>query len=491
MKFDPMTGQPIPEENAQPKFDPATGQPIQQQNGPAFDPMTGQPINQTPYQGQNFGSTPDQPKKKTGLYLGVGAAVLIVAALIFLVVKVAGMFGSPATKIEKALVNTFSQAQMFDTSVLQDSADDLQVDMELSGKVEGTKVDANVSYAKKGKEMSVTGDAGASIVSLNFSFYMNQSKVCFDMKGLDSPVFYDYTAKKDGDLEDLLGGEVTFDQIDTILKTISDSDSLVKDFANANSKALATLEFEKADAEKFEVNGKDVKCSGYTTILDKDSLEGVLNEYKAALENHEELLDLIEELTDQDLEDMYDSLLDEIDGSDEAEITFYLYKNQVAAIIIDAEGEDKVEVLFEGGSYPTQNMKVKSGKETIYEVKGEEEDGVITQEVYSNGVKTSKMEYDKESGEIKMTYTDDYSGSEFTLKGTYEKVKGGFKLEFDDIEYDSYYSASIEDFNLSITATKGAKVEKIDTKDAVDLGNADEDELEDLAEEFAGLFGGF
>ena len=90
-----------------------------------------------------------------------------------------------------------------------------------------------------------------------------------------------------------------------------------------------------------------------------------------------------------------------------------------------------------------------------------------------------------------MTYTDEYSGSEFTLKGTYEKVKGGFKLEFDDIEYDSYYSSSIEDFNLSITATKGAKVEKIDTKDAVDLGNADEDELEDLAEEFAGLFGGF
>lgn len=490
MRFDPMTGQPIPEENEQPKFDPATGQPIQQQSGSTFDPMTGQPVNQTPYQGQSFGNTPEKPKKKSALYLGVGAAVVIVAALIFLVVKVAGMFGSPATKIEKALVNTFKQSQVFDTSVIQDSSDNLQVEMEFGGKVDGYKVDANMNYARKGKEMSVSGDFGASIVSIDFNFYMNNSKVCFDMNGLDSPVYYDFTAKKDGDLEDLMGGDVSFEQIDTVLKTISDSDSLVKDFANANSKALATLEFEKADAEKFEVNGKDVKCSGYTTKLDEDSLKGMLDEYKAAFEKHEELVDLFEEITDEDLDDMYDSLVDELDGSGEAEVTFYLYKDQVAAIVIDAEDSEKIEVLFEGGSFPTQNMKVKYGKTTVYEVKGEEEDGVITQEVYSGDTQTSKVEYDKESGEIKMTYSDGY-GSEFTLKGTYEKVKGGFKLEFDDIEYDSYYSSSIEDFNMSITVTKGAKIEKIDTKDAVDLGNADEDELMELVGDLSSLFGGF
>jgi len=513
MKFDPMTGQPIPEGNEQPKFDPATGKPVQQpqngpsfdpmtgqpvnntQNRPSFDPMTGQPVNQTPYQGQSFGNvpnTPQEPKKKTALYLGIGAVALVALLVILLVVKVAGMFGSPSTKIEKALINTFKESSVMDTSVLTESADDLQVDVEFSGKADGVNVDANINYAKTKKEMSLTGDIGVSVVSMDFNFYMNQSKVCFDMNGLSSPIYYDFTKEKDGDLEDLLDGAVTFDQIDTVLKTLADSDSLVSDIKKANSKALATLEFEKVDSEKFEVNGKDVKCSGYVTTLDKDAVEAILEEYKTALDNHEEIVELVEELSGTDLEDMIEQITDDITDEAEVDITFYLYKNQIAAIILEEKGGDEIEILFEGGSFPTQNMKVKSGKETVYEVKGEEEDGVITQEVYQYGEKTSKMEYDKNSGEISLTYSDDYSGS-LTISGTYEKTKGGFTLEFDDIEYDtySYYASDLEDFKLTIAVTKGANIEKVDTEDALDLGNADEDELMEFAEDVASLFGGF
>lgn len=491
MRFDPMTGQPIPEGNEQPKFDPATGQPVQQaQNRPAFDPMTGQPINQTPYQGQSFGRAPEKPKNKSGIILGVVALAVVVLA-VFLVVKVAAMFGSPATKIERALVNTFKQSSVIDTSVLQDSADDLQVDVQLEGKVEGVNVDASISYAKTKKEMSVSGEVGASVISTNFNFYMNQSKVCFGMKGLD-PVYYDFTEEKDGDLEDLMGGDVTFDQIDTVLKTLADSDSFVKDLEKANSKALATLEFEKADKEEFEVNGKDVKCGGYTTTLDKDSIEAMLEEYKSALESHEDIVDLLEEITGTDLDDMVEEITGEMDKSSKVEITFYLYKDQIAAIVIEPKGEEKVEVLFEGGDYPAQNMKVKAGKETIYEVKGKEKDGKVTQEVYNYGKKTSTMEYDKKSGEISISYEDEYGYSSFTMSGTYEKVKGGFKLTFDEIEFDSYGYDAIDDFELTIQATKGAKIEKVDIDDdALDLGNADEDELQEYAEDIEALFGGF
>lgn len=492
MRFDPMTGQPIPEENEQPRFNPATGQPVQQaQNRPAFDPMTGQPINQTPYQGQSFGAAPEKPKKKTGLFLGLGAVAVVAALVIFLVVKVAAMFGSPSTKIEKALVNTFKQSSIIDTSVLQDSADDLQVDMQLEGKVEGVKMDASISYAKTKKEMSVSGEIGASVISTNFNFYMNQSKVCFDMKGLD-PVYYDFTEEKDGDLEDLMGGDVTFDQIDTVLKTLADSDGFVKDLEKANSKALATLEFEKADKEEFEVDGKDVKCGGYTTTLDKDAIEAMLEEYKTVLESHEDIVDLLEEVTGTDLDDMVETITGEMGKDDEVEITFYLYKDQVAAIVVKPKKADKVEVLIEGGSFPTQNMKVKMGKETIYEVKGKEKDGKITQEVYNYGTKTSEMEYDKESGDISISYTDEYGYSSFTMSGKYEKVKGGFKLTFDDIEFDSYGYTAVDDFELTIQATKGAKIEKVDIDDdALDLGNADEDDLEDYVEDIEALFGGF
>lgn len=493
MKFDPMTGQPIPEGNEQPKFDPATGQPIQQPgNQPAFDPVTGQPINQTPYQGQSFNSTPEKPKKKTGLYIGIGAVVLVAAALIFLVVKVAGMFGSPATKIEKALANTFKESSVFDTSVITESADDLQVDVEFDGKVEGVKIDADLSYAKTNKEMSISGEVGASIISTSFNFYMNQSKVCFDLKGLSNPVYYDFTADKDGDLEDLMGGDFTFDQIDAVLKTIADSDSLVSDFKKAYSQSLKKLDFEKVDSEKFEVNGKDVKCTGYSTTFDKDAVDDMLEAYKEAFDKHEDIVNLIESLSGTDFEDALDSLTDEMDKDSKLEITFYLYKNQVAAIVLEPKGEETIKILFEGGSFPTQNMKVKSGKTTIYEVKGEEKKGVITQEVYTNGAKTSELEYDKNSGELTLTYSDEYGYSELTMSGTYEELKNGFKIEFDNIDYDSYYSSEIEDFNLMVQVTKGANIEKIDIDDdAVDLGNADEDELEDLVSDIASLFGGF
>ena len=191
MKFDPMTGKPIPEENSQPKFDPATGQPIAQADRPKFDPMTGQPIqqqgfdnvngqqaNQTPFRGQAFGEAPKKAKKKTALFVGIGAVAIIAILVIVLAVKFVGMYSSPASQIETALINTFKDSQMIDTSVITKSADDLQVNISMQGKIDGSNVDADIAYARTNNEMSISADIGVSVLSTSFNFYMNKTNAC-------------------------------------------------------------------------------------------------------------------------------------------------------------------------------------------------------------------------------------------------------------------------------------------------------------------------
>ena len=44
----------------------------------------------------------------------------------------------------------------------------------------------------------------------------------------------------------------------------------------ALKEVLYGLEFEKADKEEFEINGKDVKCKGYTTTIDEDFVSQIV-----------------------------------------------------------------------------------------------------------------------------------------------------------------------------------------------------------------------
>ena len=114
--YDPMTGEPIfagSQSNEQEEivgYDPMTGEPIKKSmatNSFGFDPMTGKPIEQ----GNHVTS---KGKKSSRGLMGVGAALVAVAAVIFVVFSVikSGVFLGAPDKVLLAMYNTVNDKDL-------------------------------------------------------------------------------------------------------------------------------------------------------------------------------------------------------------------------------------------------------------------------------------------------------------------------------------------------------------------------------------------
>ena len=160
------------------------------------------------------------------------------------------------------------------------------------------------------------------------------------------------------------------------------------------------------------------------------------------------------------LESELSYLEDELDNMEDVVISFYIYKNQLAAIVVEDEDfDDDIELCFEGGDYRLQNITLKSGS---YRIVLDGSDGRDTYDIAS-------FEYNYESGKFKITVDgDSFSGKLY---------KEGKTL---NLSINGVYDYDIPDMDFAIT--RGAKLQKF-TGDEFDIGNADEDDLYDLLDD--------
>ncbi len=496
--------QPVPQPAPQPQPIPQP-QPVPQpipQAAPAgnvigFDPNTGAPIYAAPAQ-----------KKNKGLLIGLiaAAAVLVVALAVVLVMV---FLGNPEKKVTKAMIKTFGNFANGDNKLatalnVTDIFEGGEYTISFEGDVTDTYFEETVSadgaFIKSKDALQITGGADLSDIEdipyLEGILEWNASEIIADVPLFGYAFVYNYTEDVDGILTDL------FDEIDMDPEEVNEAiaeayktlfsnqgkleeSEFYKGMMDIVEKDLkGSYEFEKCDAEEFEINDKDVKCKGYEMVIPKKAMKKYMNDYLAYVgQYYDEVMgSAFEEISGESFEDLMMEAADEMDEMwdelGDLTMRYYIYKGEIAAISCEIQN---VEVTLElnGGDYRAQNMtlKVPGGKAYI---ESEIEDGVETLKFKVDSEELFSYEYDSESGDLSFMVNDGWDEMEFDGINI-KKEKDAFVVGL-DIEVEE------EDMAIegTVTLKKGADMKEI-SEDTFDLNSADEDDFMEMAEEIEDL----
>ena len=498
--YDPMTGEPIREAVQKPEaegeiigYDPMTGEPIRSNansNQPEmnFDPMTGLPVA---YTGGGTAGTENGSTKKSGknkILFGIVAAVAVLALIgivVFACIS-SGLFMSKRNKVLVAVANTFDGK----FKLVEDlnvagmlAADKYTVGTELDTELDGEDLILTASYANSGKDKQISVSGSYDYIP-DVSVVAALTKSEVKLQGspvIDDYVFvYNYVKEKDGALIELLNdelgddaGEACFALIDLACKKAYSGDELTKEVTKIIIEEYQSLEYEKVDKKEFEIGGKDRKCEGYRTEITEDNLINILEKLEEVLQKEsEDLNELMEELTGTSVstDELIDELKDEIDFSD-IELTFYIYKNELACIALEVEKEE-FELLFTNEKNE-QTIELVYDDETIMELVIESEGHTETYTMEAMGMEYGVIEYDYKSGNVEFDFFDgEIEGEGLVQSSAKEK-------SFEILDLEVYG----EDMGTGrVFVRSGADMHKFSGEE-FDVGNASESDFEDLEEE--------
>lgn len=472
---------------------------------PKFDPMTGEPIEDLPEttqenvaqetettQGVMVMPTPVQQMPKKNNYAKIVIPIVAGVVLLFVIafgVFASGIFSSPKKKIEKAFINTLTDGGYIYDLLTADFklGDNYTVEATVEMEEEYSDVDLEVSaaLAVKGKDKQLSGVVNYSSLSdylpeIEFISQIDSKQVKLAIPSLSDRVFtYNYVEEKDGFLVDSFDEEIvkildealkTLYSPEKTAETLTGNDELSKSF----KKWYKDLKITKTRSEEFEIDDKDRTCKGYEMILTEDDLLDLLDILDDYYEEQiEELVDLDLDLDLDDYRSMIRELRSDLKGMDDIELRFYLYKNQLAAIEIEIDREE-LQILFKGGNYRMQNVEVVFDRETVMELKGKIKDDKETMTLYEYDEEIARVSYNKKTGDVRISVTDGWSSYDFS--GNIVKKNNELTIALDETQIDALLLSG------SVTLKKGAKFDKLKGEE-FDIGNADEDDWEDLGGE--------
>lgn len=424
-------------------------------------------------QGNPSGDIPNSRKpKKTMILIGAAAAVMLLVIGTFAVVMAMTFLGGPRTKVLRAVAST-----MKDTPKL---VDDLKVISsvlnadEYTAGIEMETADANVAAefrnAKNDKQVYINADI-YDYGDVDMLCGVHSGILKASLSELNYVFFYDSKADNDGFLcEQIRSSEL--DTINEILEDITSDKSSVEtlreNFSDALTKELKEMEFREARTRSYEIDGKDRECEGYKIRIDEKNIVHVL-EYMGE--------------TTEELADVLDDLCYEIQDEEfEIDITFYIYKNKLASIIVAVDDDEEVYIAFQGGEYRMQNISVGAEYDgddyEMLTISTRKKDSREIIEVEGDGTAEMSITYDTKSGDISCEYDDGWGN--YFLSGVYEHSRSEASFTLQELEYDG--DSLMDDFSFTVFVKKKADIEKYEGKE-FDLGNADEEDFEDLAEE--------
>ena len=507
--YDPMTGQPIYEELPQETiistekteemnevenetsseelvgYDPMTGQPIYKNSQETertpvgYDPMTGQPI----YENSTAIAQAKTAKKKRKKPTAIPAIILAVLAIVILVVAgiKSGIFLSKGKKVAVATVNTFSETpelvkDLKPLFAVKSRTFSITGNFEMEGvSMEGTvsvdKTEANAFGSIKAEDISET-DFAARVTPDGIKV---QSKAISDLTFV-----YNTADDKDDSYISRIVGEDSIESLDSALEAIGktkQADAMEKDLAKLIIDEYGELEFEKASEDKFEINGKKVNCKGYTVEITEDNIMNIVEGMEDIIDDA--YGDVLKDL-DISAKDIIEELEDEVDGMEDLELTFYLYKNKLAAIIAEIDGEE-FTMEFLGGDYRTQNVKFSMGRSVLMEVNGEKNGSVESMECSVWGSDVFEYEYDTKSGDLALDFDDGYVEMEANVRTKGDSVT----ISLEDLAMKNNRMISgldFDDITCAFTFSNSSKKAKF-SGDEFNVGTADEDEFMDLIDD--------
>lgn len=488
--YDPMTGQPIYKNSQETEqtpigYDPMTGQPIYKNSQETertpvgYDPMTGQPI----YENSTAIAQAKTAKKKRKKPTAIPAIILAVLAIVILVVAgiKSGIFLSKGKKVAVATVNTFSETP----ELVKDLKPLFAVKsrtFSITGnfEMEGVSMEGTVSVDKT--EANAFGSIKAEdIPETDFAARVTPDGIKVQSKAISDLTFvYNTADDKDDSYISRIVGEDSIESLDSALEAIGktkQADAMEKDLAKLIIDEYGELEFEKASEDKFEINGKKVNCKGYTVEITEDNIMNIVEGMEDIIDDA--YGDVLKDL-DISAKDIIEELEDEVDGMEDLELTFYLYKNKLAAIIAEIDGEE-FTMEFLGGDYRTQNVKFSMGRSVLMEVNGEKNGSVESMECSVWGSDVFEYEYDTKSGDLALDFDDGYVEMEANVRTKGDSVT----ISLEDLAMKNNRMISgldFDDITCAFTFSNSSKKAKF-SGDEFNVGTADEDEFMDLIDD--------
>lgn len=471
-----------------------------------FDPRTGQPLTQ---EGANIraqqyaesmerGDIPTTPipapiqpqKKKTGLIVGIVIAAIALFLIVAIVVVALFLVGNSKNKVALAFSNTVKEVseenkllKVLDVSDITDKGKytvNIDIDTEISDLGD---MAVFTEVAMDNDQIQVSGDVDISLIPpVEYAVQIDDKQVRAYVPLIEDYLFiYDYYEDNDGYINELVDTKILNDGLKELYNSAFSKDSqevrMREDLIESFLEEYEKLKVEKAKKEKFTVDGKTVKCKGYKIELTEEFVDAVT-------ENTEEILvKYYKDVFDMAGEDIYSSIDDMSEALKElrgTEIVVYVYKNKLAAIKMEEDGET-MDILFEGGSFRAQNMRVLLEDEEVLSIEGNTDKDTEEMMINLEGEPLFSYDYNASSGELGLKAYDGYD--EYSFDMVLSRKNKGMYVDIGYIDLGDTYLGG------TLSITEGVSMKDLSGEE-FDLGEASEEEFKNLEEElYAVLMG--
>ena len=418
-----------------------------------------------------------------GVLCGIGALLIIgLAAVAAFLIIIPNLFGK--AQVATATINTIEGFN--DNNRLMKAIDitdivkgnqytiNMDIDTEISSVGD---VSVNLVSQRDNNKIDVAGDVDVSVIpNIEFDVQYIDGVLKAYVPMLNNYVFtYDHNANNNGYLKSDYPEEMEI--IDEALEELDKSlegepvEFKAKDLSDIFK--LDKIEFERTKEKKeFTINDKNIKLKGYYVELDENYFNEVLDNYVEYLKANvgEDSLTFGE----YSIDELADELRNELDGMDEVEVTFYIYKKELAGIDVES-GREEINLVFKGGDYRAQNIDVYYNDVKEMSLEGKISSGVETASVTVEDFEYFSYKYDTNDDVLKVTVDTDYET--YSLEMDIVRSKDSLYIDTDYLDLGDAYIGGTFEFK------KGSSIKPISEGTEFDVGTADLDDFNNLSDE--------
>lgn len=294
----------------------------------------------------------------------LSAGIIVVLAIVLFAGIKNGFFLRKSDKILYAMYQTVKdQPQVADGLTGEDYT------ISIEGQWKKQKIQAEYASDSAQKQLRGTLDLD-KLQGLEFVMVLNDKELKAQFPSLSSKVFtYDYNSNKQSGYIAKKIGSQNLERFNTVLAGLyggKEQKEIGKDILKEARKEFNKIKINKIEKQEFEIDGQKKDCVGYQFVISSDNVQNVLDAAeKAAKKKYGDGTKISEDPAGK----IFMAVYDKVSAAGEMECKVYLFRNKLAAIAVNYEidgNKQNMEILFSGGDFRMQNMKITylKGEET-------------------------------------------------------------------------------------------------------------------------------
>ena len=305
----------------------------------------------------------DHKKSLKKIWILSAGIIVVLAIVLFAGIK-NGVFLRKSDKILYAMYQTVKdQPQVADGLTGEDYT------ISIEGQWKKQKIQAEYASDSAQKQLRGTLDLD-KLQDLEFVMVLNDKELKAQFPSLSSKVFtYDYNSNKQSGYIAKKIGSQNLERFNTVLAGLyggKEQKEIGKDILKEARKEFNKIKINKIEKQEFEIDGQKKDCVGYQFVISSDNVQNVLDAAeKAAKKKYGDGTKISEDPAGK----IFMAVYDKVSAAGEMECKVYLFRNKLAAIAVNYEidgNKQNMEILFSGGDFRMQNMKITylKGEET-------------------------------------------------------------------------------------------------------------------------------